>query len=131
MTTIVGARTTMEEVLELGKDLPLDPEDPPRPKTWGECLEVKRGTKENPCPYAGCKYHLAIDVTEFGSLVSVFPDLDSDEIPWTCALAFVEEHPDGATLEKVSEGYRVTRERIRQIEYRALTRLRTTKDEKF
>lgn len=114
----------MEEVEELGEGLEPDPEEPPRPKTWGECLAVKRGTKENPCPYAGCKYHLALDVTEGGSLVAAFPDSDADEIPWTCSLAFVKENPDGATLEQIGVVTAVTRERIRQIESRALARLK-------
>lgn len=132
MSTIVSPRTTMEDIAETGRDLQPDPEDPPRPKTWGECLEVKRGTKENPCPYAGCKYHLALDVTEAGSLIAAFPDLDADEIPWTCSLAFVKENPDGATLEQIGAILSVTRERVRQIESRALIRLRESQiDEKF
>lgn len=42
----------------------------------------------------------------------------------TVAQRFVEEHPDGGTLEECGAAFGVTRERIRQIEARALERLR-------
>lgn len=122
----------MEDIAETGRDLQPDPTEPPRPKTWGECLSVKRGTKDHPCPYAGCKYHLALYVTEAGSLVTTFEGLEADEIPYTCSLAFVEENPDGATLEQIGKITGCTRERIRQIESRALARLNGVKfDEEF
>lgn len=124
MSTIVGTRTTLEEVMQLGQEFPPDPTAPPRPKTWGECKEAHRGTRTNPCPYAGCVHHLALDVTSGGSLVAAFPDREADEIPYTCSLQFAEANPDGATLEEIGAVMNVTRERVRQVEARALVRLR-------
>lgn len=40
------------------------------------------------------------------------------------ARRFVDEHPDGATLEEVAAALGVSRERVRQIESRALRKLR-------
>jgi uncharacterized Zn finger protein (UPF0148 family) len=37
----------------------------------------------------------------------------------------VAEHPDGMTLEEIGEAMHITRERVRQIEAKALTKLRT------
>ena len=44
-----------------------------------------------------------------------------------CALDFVEDHPDGATLEEVGAALLLTRERVRQIEESALQKVRSTK----
>jgi hypothetical protein len=48
--------------------------------------------------------------------------LQWEDDPW--AQTFVEEHPGGATLEEVAEVLGVTRERVRQIESKALRKLR-------
>jgi len=53
----------------------------------------------------------------------VHPTLPWDRDP-TCR-AWVAERPDGATLEQVGQALGVTRERVRQIETRALARLAT------
>lgn len=41
--------------------------------------------------------------------------------PW--ARQFVQEHPEGATLEEVAQALGMSRERVRQIEEEALTKL--------
>lgn len=81
-------------------DLPARP-----PRTRGDCADGPR-----PCPYAhACRYGLALP-----------PGMDSVS---NCALDHAEAE-GGMTLEEVGELLGVTRERVRQIEKRALSRLR-------
>ena len=87
-----------------------------RPKTRGECLYGPR-----PCPYSGCPFHLYCDVTRTGNLLVNFPDLESWEIPETCALDVADR--GGATLERVGELMNVTRERVRQLQNIALEKI--------
>lgn len=94
-----------------------------RPKTRADCVDGER-----PCPFASCKYHLAVDVnsedTDEGRPRSIkinFPDLDVADMSATCALDIADE--GGATLEQVAEVINVTRERVRQIENIALRRV--------
>ena len=96
---------------------PPDPDDPPRPRTRAECESAPR-----PCPFASCRYHLALDVLEdTGSIKHNFPDLEVDELAETCALDVAERGP--ATLETVARLMNVTRERVRQLELGLLRRL--------
>lgn len=89
-----------------------------RPRTRGDCVDGPR-----PCPYLGCKYHLALDVSPAGSLFDNFPNRDLDELEETCALDVADR--GGVTLERIGELLNVTRERIRQIEARVLRRAGT------
>lgn len=58
------------------------PTDVQRPRTRGEC----RGG-ERPCPWAGCRYHLAVDVNEDnGSIKFNHPNTPIEEMTETCAL---------------------------------------------
>ena len=97
---------------------PLAPEDRemltmyPRPETRGECEGGER-----PCPFVSCRYHLAIDVTHSGS-VRVLPDWDDGRD--TCALDVADSKE--MTLDKIGELLGVTRERIRQMEVKAVLR---------
>jgi hypothetical protein len=80
---------------------------PQRPKTRGDCLEG--GVNEGrPCPWIGCRYNLA----------------EADPKKHTCALDVADE--GGVTLEEVGELMGVTRERIRQVEAKALRRIMKT-----
>jgi hypothetical protein len=88
----------------------------PRPKTRAECMDGPR-----PCPWASCKHHLALEPSPTGTLVVLFPDRDADEIPETCSLDFADR--GGATLNEVAKALGVTRERVRQMEERALRKL--------
>ncbi|MEE9386700.1 MAG: sigma factor-like helix-turn-helix DNA-binding protein [Nannocystaceae bacterium] len=89
-----------------------------RPKRRGDCSNVAR-----PCPYVSCKYHLYIDVNpSTGSIKVNFPDREVWELGNSCALDVAEQ--GGITLEEVGEILNLTRERIRQVEVRGLTRLR-------
>lgn len=50
-----------------------------RPRTYGECIDLPR-----PCPYAGCRYHLMLDVRRNGSISMNAEDIES--MTDTCAL---------------------------------------------
>ncbi len=94
----------------------------PRPGTWGECQAVELGTSANPCPYVSCKYHLAFDIDpDTGSIKENFPGVEIDELIDTCVLAVAERGEQ--TLEEVGAALNITRERVRQIEARALLRV--------
>lgn len=88
-----------------------------KPKTREQCVQGIR-----PCPYVSCKYHLYLDVTEIGSLVSNFPDLEVWDMKESCTLDIAEG--GCATREKVGEALNLTRERARQIEEAAAPHLR-------
>lgn len=96
-----------------------------RPGTRGECL-----AEERPCPFVSCAHHLYLDVSRKGALKLNFPDLEVWELTETCALDVAERNGqpgmgigDGATLEEVGEAINITRERVRQIEEKAIDRL--------
>lgn len=74
------------------------------PLTRGDCVDGPR-----PCPWTGCRYHLA-DVVRSRTLTE------------TCCLDVAARGEE--TLDAVGKILGVTRERIRQIEAAALTRLR-------
>jgi hypothetical protein len=116
-----------------------------KPRTWGECEAAGLGQKGAPCPFLSCKYNLLVDVSPAGGLVirtapgfgaagasteaGVLPasidcieDVDLPEDRCTCALAAVAAEP---TLEDVGEMMNLTRERVRQIESRAIAKATT------
>lgn len=86
--------------------------DVERPRIRGDCVGGQR-----PCPFVGCRHHLALDITESGSL-HVTDHLDLEAMPDTCSLDVADrgEH----TLEQVGEVLNVTRERARQLEAKGL-----------
>lgn len=88
-----------------------------RPKTWGECRE-----RTGPCPWVACRHHLFLDVTPSGGLKLNFPDLEPEELEHPCALRIAAL--GGVTLEGVGARMNLTRERIRQVEVRALYQLK-------
>jgi hypothetical protein len=85
-----------------------------RPITRGEC------PKAMPCPFVGCRHHLASD--EVRGTARIAPGFIL--IDRNCALHFVDANPGGVTLERVGEEFLLTRERVRQIERKALLKLR-------
>jgi hypothetical protein len=95
-----------------------------RPKTRSECAEGPR-----PCPHVSCRHHLYLDVSpKTGAIKLNFPDLEVWEMSISCALDVAD---DGATtLEDVGAILNLTRERIRQLELKALTRLEAVADMK-
>lgn len=88
-----------------------------RPVTRGDCGSVPR-----PCPFFGCRYNLAIDVSDrTGAIKHVFPDLEELPGDLSCALDVAESNQ---TLERTGEIMNLTRERVRQIEVTAAKKMR-------
>jgi Sigma-70, region 4 len=118
--TISVKRMTKRE-LEIGRML--YPEtDHARPTTRAECAEGAR-----PCPYVSCQHHLYLDVSaRTGAIKLNFPDLEVWDMNETCALDVADR--GGTTLEDVGAIMNLTRERIRQVEVKALAKLEALKD---
>jgi hypothetical protein len=90
-----------------------------RPLRRDECATAPR-----PCPHVSCRHHLYLDVNPAtGTIKLNFPDLEVWELGSSCALDVADT--GGTAIEAVSELMNVTRERIRQIETQALTKLAT------
>lgn len=107
-----------------------------RPKYRSQCRNGPR-----PCPWVGCRYHLYLEVTDAGTIRWTHIEEDSlhrraipiedilrlvdktfdDGYP-TCSLDLAEQ--GGMTLEDVGGTMHLTRERIRQIEAKALIKLK-------
>src|SRR3954470_9024290 len=118
--TISVKRMTKRE-LEIGRLLyPEDDYD--KPRTRQECLEGPR-----PCPFVLCKHHLYIDVSaRTGAIKLNFPDLEVWDLGESCALDVADR--GGTTLEDVGAIMNLTRERIRQVEVKALAKLEALRD---
>ena len=91
----------------------------------GDELDVQRPRKRGdcsvrPCPWVGCRHHLAIEVSHIGSL-KVNRHLELDQLEETCSLDVAER--GGTKLREVGEILNMTRERVRQIETRALIKV--------
>ncbi|MEM9694227.1 MAG: sigma factor-like helix-turn-helix DNA-binding protein [Myxococcota bacterium] len=118
--TISVKRMTKRE-LELGRLLYPETEYW-KPRTRAECAQGAR-----PCPYVSCKHHLYLDVSaRTGAIKLNFPDLEVWEMKETCALDVADR--GGTTLEDVGAIMNLTRERIRQVEVRALAKLEALQD---
>jgi hypothetical protein len=118
--TISVKRMTKRE-LEIGRML--YPEtDYYKPRTRAECADGER-----PCPYVSCKHHLFLDVSaRTGAIKLNFPDLEVWDMNETCALDVADR--GGTTLEDVGAIMNLTRERIRQVEVKALAKLEALRD---
>lgn len=93
-----------------------------KPRTRSECVDGPR-----PCPYVSCKHHLFLDVSaRTGAIKLNFPDLDAWEMNESCALDVADR--GGTTLEDVGAIMNLTRERIRQVEVKALAKLHALDD---
>ena len=84
-----------------------------RPQTRAECEDAPR-----PCPYVGCRYHLALDIGKGGAIKLNFPngsaEVDFDRMRETCSLDVAGW--GGLTLEETGRLLNLTRERTRQLE---------------
>jgi hypothetical protein len=109
------ARAAIERALELEAELE-------RPKTRRECADGPR-----PCPHVSCRHHLYLDVNPHtGTIKLNFPDLEVWELGVSCALDVADL--GGTAIEAVGDLLNVTRERIRQIETQALSKLASVSD---
>lgn len=121
--TVSVKRMTKREIW-LGQQLYPEDEhaDVERPKTRGDCIDGPR-----PCPFVACRHHLYLDVSaKTGAIKLNFPDLEVDELTASCALDVADRQ--GTTLEGVGAIMNLTRERIRQVEVRALAQLKAAED---
>jgi len=109
------ARAAVERAREIEAELD-------RPKTRSECVDGPR-----PCPHVSCRHHLYLDVNPHtGTIKLNFPDLEVWELGVSCALDIAEL--GGTPIEAISDLLNVTRERIRQIETKALSKLSSLSD---
>lgn len=114
--TISVKRMTKRE-LEIGRMMFPESEEMQRPKSRAECAEGMR-----PCPFVSCKHHLFLDVSSrTGAIKLNFPDIDVENMTESCALDVADR--GGTTLEEVGAIMNLTRERIRQLEVKALAKL--------
>jgi hypothetical protein len=118
--TISVKRMTKRE-LEIGRLL-YPEDDHQKPRQRSACAEGAR-----PCPYVSCKHHLYVDVSpRTGAIKLNFPDLEVWEMGDSCALDVADR--GGTTLEDVGAIMNLTRERIRQVEVKALAKLEALRD---
>lgn len=82
-----------------------------------------------PCLHASCRHNLYLDVRGSGptageAIIHNFPDLEPDQVPAdrSCALDIADM--GGATLGDVAKLTNLTRERIRQIQEKALAKIK-------
>lgn len=78
--------------------------------------------RSRPCVFVACKHALFLDVSETGSIILNFPHLDPGQMPVdrSCTLDLAER--GAMTLEDIAVATNLTRERVRQIELKALIR---------
>ncbi len=78
--------------------------------------------RSRPCVFVACKYSLYLDVSETGSIILNFPHLEPGQMgaDRSCALDLSER--GSMTLEEIAAVTNLTRERIRQVEMKALIR---------
>lgn len=78
--------------------------------------------RSRPCVFVGCRYSTYLDTTETGSIVFNFPHLEPGQMPvdQSCTLDLADRR--AMTLEEIAVVTNLTRERIRQLELKALLR---------
>lgn len=123
----ISVKRMAKRDLELGRALYPEEETAGvvRPRHRADCREGVR-----PCPFVSCVHHLYLDVSAQSGAIKVnFPDVDVTEmeaLAETCALDVADRQ--GVTLEEVADAMNITRERVRQIETRALAKVRAASE---
>lgn len=89
-----------------------------RPTDRSECRGGPR-----PCPFVSCRYHLALDAHETGTIRILFPEVEVWDYPpgASCALDVADGGP--RTLEEIGRLLGVTREAVRLEVERAIAAL--------
>lgn len=95
-------------------------DDYDRPRTRGDCLQGGVNA-QRPCPWAGCRHHLMLDVGIGGGLTLVHGHDEVERLPVTCSLDVVDELGE-VNLEAASQLLGVSRQRVHQIEVDAMKR---------
>jgi hypothetical protein len=122
----VGPRTINikrlpKAVLELGR-LMYPETDYYKPSRRSECANGPR-----PCPYVSCTHHLYVDVSpSSGNIQLNFPDLEVWEMGESCSLDVADR--GDTTLGDIGAVMNLTRERIRQLELKALAKVERAKE---
>lgn len=119
--SIPRSRLTARETIEALKlRLEVAEFDIPRPKTRDDCKDSPR-----PCPWASCRFHLYLEVSENGWIKLMFPHLEVWEMKESCALDVADRaEDDGVTLEKLGGLLNISLEGARQVELEVLAELR-------
>lgn len=99
-----------------------------RPRTRRDCKNVPR-----PCPFVGCRHHLWMELLP--SSRDIKPNL-SKALPWemphaSCSLDVADANPNGMTLLDIGRYFKISRERIRQVETIILKQMLSTLGELF
>lgn len=93
-----------------------------RPTVRGECYHF------NICPFVTCRYHLYLDVDEYGNIIYNYPGKQPYELEETCALKVADERsgtgPQGKlSLNEIVKIMGLSKEGIRQIAVRAMKKI--------
>lgn len=78
--------------------------------------------RSRPCVFVACKYSLYLDVSETGSIILNFPHREPGQMPADRSCSLDLSDRGSMTLEEVAAVTNLTRERIRQVELKALIR---------
>lgn len=114
--TVAPSRLSRDE--QRAGELADYPTDVDRPAERLDCQQMPR-----PCPFVSCTHHLYLDVNPASGAIKLnFPHLEVWEMPETCSLDVADR--GGITLEEVGAIMNLTRERIRQVEVRGLSKIR-------
>jgi len=90
-----------------------------RPRTRGECEGGPR-----PCGFVGCRHNLWLDISRGGGTIKInFPDVAPEDVPPESSCSLDVADRGSHTLVEIGEVMNLVRERIRQIEFRALKKL--------
>ena len=94
-----------------------------RPQTRADCQRVKR-----PCCFVGCRFNLFLDTLPEGGIHFTKSEdvFDIAGMRQSCALDVADRGP--LSLDDIGELEGLTRERVRQIEFSALSKLRAATD---
>jgi Sigma-70, region 4 len=150
----VSIKRMTKKALEFGRLLLGDTSDlPTLPETRGECTwcptcqeyrDAAQGWVERlacghraseavfrsrPCLFVSCRHSLYLDVSErTGAIKFNLPDLEPAEVDAQASCSLDVADQGGTTLEDVGEMMNITRERIRQVEVKALAHAAASKD---